>query len=77
MIITTLSIFGAGLLLLCVAWTIFCGYHIVREQASPVDESNKINKIRLLWFALTREGEFVTLFPWLLRDEWDNFKDKG
>lgn len=47
-------------------------YHIARSQRLPADQSNRINKIRLLWFALTREDLFVKTFPWLTRDELDN-----
>lgn len=47
-------------------------WHIARPQRTPADTSNRINKVRLLWFALTREELFVPLFPWLERDERDN-----
>jgi len=48
-------------------------YHVfVRGKRSPADKSNRINHLRLVWFALTREDEFVGLFPWLKNDEWDN-----
>lgn len=57
----------AGLLL---AW------HIARPQRSPADTSNRLNKARLVWFAMTREGLFADLFPWLRRDELDNLKDQ-
>jgi len=41
-------------------------YHVfVRGKRSPADKSNRINHLRLVWFALTREDEFVGLFPWL------------
>lgn len=46
--------------------------HITRTQKSPADQSNRINKIRLLWFALTREELFIDVFPWLRQDEYDN-----
>ncbi len=45
---------------------------IVRTPPPPVDESNVINRIRLVWFALTRQNLFVGLFPWLKNDELDN-----
>lgn len=48
--------------------------HIFRPQKSPADSSNRINKIRLMWFALTREELFVPIFPWLKNDEFDNMK---
>lgn len=51
---------------------LFTLFHWLRPQKSPADTSNRINKIRLWWFALTRENLFVGLFPWLTRDELDN-----
>ncbi len=53
---------------LLIAW------HIARPQRSPADSSNRINKARLLWFAMTREEMFLPIFPWLARDERDNVK---
>lgn len=47
-------------------------FHIFRPQNSPADESNRINKVRLIWFVITREELFVPLFPWLKNDELDN-----
>lgn len=29
-------------------------WHVLRNQTAPADTSNRINKIRLLWFAWTR-----------------------
>ena len=52
----------------------FVLYHIFRGQTSPADKSNRINKIRLVWFALTREELFVNTFPWMKNDELDNVK---
>ncbi len=51
---------------------LFVFYHIARPQKLPADKSNRINKIRLLWFALTREDLFTDRFPWLTRDELEN-----
>lgn len=51
---------------------LFVVFHIVRGQKSPADTSNRINKIRLLWFCMTREDLFVDTFPWLRNDELDN-----
>lgn len=53
-------------------FSLFVAYHVLRPQKSPADTSNRINKIRLLWFALTRENLFVPFFEWLKRDELDN-----
>jgi len=51
---------------------IFTFYHILRPQKAPADKSNRINKFRLWWFALTREDKFADGFPWLKNDEWEN-----
>lgn len=66
----TLLLFVAALPV--IALGLFIIYHIARPQKAPADISNRINKIRLLWFALTREELFVGLFPWLKSDELDN-----
>lgn len=55
-----------------ILFALFVLWHIVREQKAPADTSNRINKIRLLWFVLTREHLFVDVFPWLANDELDN-----
>lgn len=76
------QLFFFGLLLLLLAGGGFCTLigiavlvHIVRPQKSPADGSNRINKLRLIWFALTREDLFVGTFPWLKNDEYENVKD--
>ena len=56
---------------------LFVIIHIARPQKAPADTSNRINKARLLWFALTREDLFAGLFPWLTRDELDNVRGEG
>jgi hypothetical protein len=51
-------------------------FHVfIRKKSAPVDKSNRINHLRLVWFAMTRETLFVELFPWLKNDEYDNVKD--
>lgn len=50
----------------------FVMFHLLRPQKAPADKTNRINKIRLFWFALTRENLFVGTFPWLKNDELDN-----
>lgn len=47
-------------------------YHVARPQKAPADTSNRINKIRLVWFAMTREEMFAPHFAWLRRDEGEN-----
>lgn len=61
----TLPVYAVGLLMF---------WHVLRPQRSPADSSNRINKIRLVWFAMTREDLFVDVFPWLKRDEAENVK---
>lgn len=47
---------------------------LVKPMTEPCDESNRIAHLRLVWFAMTREEEFVSLYPWLKKDEKDNLK---
>lgn len=68
MFITLLQLAGCLPLLL----GLFVLFHILRPQRPPADESNRINKIRLLWWCLTREQMFVDKLPWLRYDETDN-----
>lgn len=50
-------------------------YHtLIRSKKFPADKSNRINHVRLVWFALSRENLFVDSFPWLKNDELDNLK---
>ncbi len=46
--------------------------HFMRAPKAPADTSNRINRIRLWWFALTRPELFVDSFEWLKHDELDN-----
>ena len=43
----------------------------------PADESNRINRIRLWWFAVSAPHRFAKCqgFTWLQGDERDNLKD--
>ncbi len=54
----------------------FVLFSILRPQKSPADTSNRINKIRLIWFALRREDLFVPFFEWLKHDELVNVTKK-
>lgn len=55
----------------------FVFIQILRAPTSPADASNRINTIRLVWWALTRQGLFVGLkgFEWVSQDELDNIKN--
>ena len=66
--LTLLQIAGVLPLLL----GLFILFHILRPQRPPADKSNRLNKVRLLWFCLTREDLFTETFPWLTRDEYEN-----
>lgn len=41
---------------------------------APVDASNIFNRLRILWFSITRMDQMVEKFPWLMKDEWENME---
>lgn len=47
---------------------------IFKAKKLPMDSSNRINHLRLVWFAISRPYLFVDSFPWLKSDELDNLK---
>ena len=47
-------------------------WHVARPQKAPADASNRLNKLRLIWFAMTREDVLAEHLPWLKRDELEN-----
>lgn len=67
-----MTLFLLGLLLVPGLIGLLVIWHVARPQRSPADTSNRINKLRLIWFALTREELFANVFPWLRRDEHEN-----
>jgi len=44
----------------------------IAPKVAPMDTSNRINHLRLLWFVLARPELFVDTFPWLKNDELKN-----
>ncbi|QNR51740.1 hypothetical protein Xoosp14_49 [Xanthomonas phage Xoo-sp14] len=71
--------FGLFKMVLALAGLLFTGmglfvfYQVfIAEKDEPMDRSNRINHLRLLWFVLTRPELFVKSFPWLLKDELEN-----
>lgn len=50
---------------------LFTAFHLMRGMRPPVDKSNRFNVFRLWWYALTRQEQFVWLFPWLRDDEFE------
>jgi len=53
---------------------LFILIQVVRKSKAPTDASNLINRLRLIWFAATRQELFVGTFTWLKQDELDNVK---
>lgn len=51
---------------------IFVFIQLLRNSKSPMDTSNRINRIRIVWFALTRPELFSSRFEWLKNDELKN-----
>jgi hypothetical protein len=51
-------------------------YSIGRKQQAPCDESNRINKIILLWFAFTRLGDLnnTIVFRFNKLSQWEMIK---
>lgn len=60
---------------------------LVQPKKAPMDKSNRLNHVRLVWFTLNApqdavelykydpedpKGPYVQAFPWLERDEGDN-----
>jgi hypothetical protein len=54
----------------------FVFIQLCKDKKSPMDKSNRINHIRLVWFSLTRPELFVKEFAWLKCDELDNINKK-
>ena len=71
-----LAIIGGFVVLTALAFFAFVMYSVFRPQRAPADESNRINKLILIWFALTREELFIELLPFLKRDLLENFNGR-
>lgn len=56
------------------ALSLFIIISIFKAKRLPMDTSNRINHVRLVWFSVTRPELFVDRFQWLKRDELDNLK---
>ena len=56
---------------------LFITVQIMRNKKLPMDQSNRINHVRLVWFSVSRPELFVNCFEWLKHDELDNItKDR-
>ena len=65
---------GFSALLMLALFGLFVIISLLKSKRLPMDQSNRINHIRLLWFVLTRPELFVNSFDWLRHDELDNVK---
>ena len=54
-------------LMTCISWTL--------PIKPPADTSNRINRIRLWWYAVSAPHRSIRSFYWLQGDETDNLKD--
>lgn len=75
-LILLLAMIGLVALLVLAIFGLFVIISLFKAKRLPMDTSNRINHIRLLWFVITRPELFVSAFPWLKNDELDNFKQK-
>lgn len=73
-IILTLTVIGFGAVWFLAMFGLFIIISIFKAKRLPMDASNRINHIRLLWFAFTRPELFVDTFAWLKNDELDNIQ---
>ena len=63
----------AGIFPLCIG-ILTVGSWCLRIKA-PADKSNRINRIRLWWYAISAPHRSIKSFYWLKGDETDNLKD--
>ncbi len=51
-------------------------YTLIKPKKPPMDESNRINHLRMVWFVmrLRDPGLYVKIYPWLKNDEGENLK---
>jgi hypothetical protein len=68
MFMSVLSI--AGTLMTLLGMFMFM-WIFIKPKKAPMDSSNRIGHLRLVWFALTKPQDFVPLYPWLAVDEED------
>lgn len=75
MLINVLAYLGVAVIITLALFGLFIIISLFKAKRLPMDESNRINHIRLLWFVITRPELFVGTFDWLKHDELDNMKD--
>jgi len=69
-----LACIGFGAVWILALFGAFVLIQLFKSKRLPMDTSNRINHIRLLWFVLTRPELFVQTFEWLKNDELNNVK---
>lgn len=52
--------------------TILTIVKVALPKKEPMDTSNRINHIRLIWWAVTKPEMFADWFKWMQKDEGDN-----
>jgi hypothetical protein len=50
---------------------------IILPKRKPMDESNRIGHLRLVWFAINKPEDFVESHPWLKYDEGELIKKRS
>jgi hypothetical protein len=65
---------GISFIWVMAMFSIYIIVSIFKAKRLPMDTSNRINHLRLVWFAVSRPQLFVDSFPWLKSDELDNLK---
>lgn len=48
---------------------------LIMPNAPPADRTNRINHIRIVFFAIQHPEKFVSVCRWLKNDEADNVQD--
>ena len=47
---------------------------LLLPNSPPADRTNRINHIRVVFFAIQRPETFIEMYPWLGRDEAENLR---
>lgn len=45
---------------------------ILMPNSPPADRTNRINHLRVVFFAIQSPEKFIKMYPWLGRDEQEN-----
>ena len=61
---------SAGVFFTLVGLLVFVQIFVIPNKP-PMDETNRINHLRIVWFALKSPERLVEFMPWLAHDEGD------